>query len=330
VQPDCPEDLEAIVSRALEKRPEDRYTTAGELLEDLEAHIVRRDDSMSMREVGAIVGRAFAEERRRMTALIEETLTRVRNGPRSGVMPTLDLPSWREDASQVSSHVSSHLTSRNLPSMSVPPAIPSLGPTPIVPERTAWWASRPAMIAASGAAVVVLLAVVALVATPRESAPAARPDPLPVAAAAPAPREAPDLVDVVVRVSPTGAQVTIDGTAVPSNPFHARYAKDSLVHHVAASAEGYEPKAVDVTFVNDTSVDLSLDRRAPPPMVRYIAPPPPPPVHAAKHAPTPGPASAPPNDAPPPPAPAPRTDVAPTGGHAPLRPIMTNNPYGNQ
>jgi serine/threonine-protein kinase len=132
-------------------------------------------------------------------------------------------------------------------------------------------------------------------------------------------------------VSPPGAQVTIDGVAIPTNPFHARYAKDSLVHHVSATADGYEPKVVDLTYVNDTSVDLSLDRRAPPPTVRYLAPPPPaPPAHGAKHPTaaaqaTPAPAT---NDAPSAAPPAPRLDIAPSGGHAPLRPIMTNNPYG--
>ena len=74
MRPDAPEDLEAICARAMEKRPEDRYATAADLLEDLEAHLAHRDDAMSMREVGALVGRVFAEERRRMSALIEETL----------------------------------------------------------------------------------------------------------------------------------------------------------------------------------------------------------------------------------------------------------------
>ena len=39
---------------------------AADLLDDLEAHLAARSDRMSMREVGTLVGRAFAEERRRM------------------------------------------------------------------------------------------------------------------------------------------------------------------------------------------------------------------------------------------------------------------------
>ena len=38
--------------------------------------------------------------------------------------------------------------------------------------------------------------------------------------------------------------------------------KDARVHHVSASAEGYEPKLEDVFFASDVSIDVSLDRRA--------------------------------------------------------------------
>ena len=55
VRPDAPEDLEAICERALAKRPEDRYESCAELLDDLEAHLAARDDTMTVREIGALV-----------------------------------------------------------------------------------------------------------------------------------------------------------------------------------------------------------------------------------------------------------------------------------
>ncbi|HEY6463832.1 MAG TPA: protein kinase, partial [Polyangiaceae bacterium] len=142
VNPDAPEDLEAICARALEKRPEDRYSSAIELLEDLDAHIASRDDAVSIREVGAMVGRAFAEERRRMSALIEETLLRVRSGPRSGVMPTFEVhvrgtPSGasgvRDEASQVTGQLTGPTSSQSSSQVSAsrlvmtPPLEPFLG-----------------------------------------------------------------------------------------------------------------------------------------------------------------------------------------------------------
>jgi hypothetical protein len=202
----------------------------------------------------------------------------------------------------------------------------------VVPgEAPPWWASRRAALVAAGGALLLLLVVIVVLTGFRESAPLPAPD-LPVVAAAPAPpaRDTPDLVDVVVRVSPPSAQITIDGVAEPTNPFHARYGKDAQVHRVLASAEGYDAKLEEVFFANDVSIDVSLDRRATPAPPRYYAPAPPP-AHGGKHAgPSPGGSSPASGDASstPPPAP-PRADVPPAGGHAPLRPIVTSNPYGN-
>lgn len=286
VRPDAPEDLEAIIERALAKRVEDRYESAAELLEDLEAHLATRDDMMTMREIGALVSTTFADERRRMNALIEETLNRVRGGPRSGVMPTLELhhrgtPSGarglglRDEPSQISSHslnvshshVSSALSAHLLltpsaafeaPSLTVPPMTSggSFAP-PLTPSEPPppWWATRRAAIGAASAGGALLLAVVAVLAGgSREPANGgARGEPSAFVAAGAAgvggtsgpTRDIPDLVDVVVRVSPPSATIAIDGVAVPTNPFHARYAKDALVHHVMVSADGYDSKLED-------------------------------------------------------------------------------------
>ncbi len=117
--------------------------------------------------------------------------------------------------------------------------------------------------------------------------------------------------------------------ALGSSPFHGRFPRDGLAHHVGATAEGYDAKLEDVTFAGDLSIDVSLDRHAPP-AVHWIAVPAP--AHSGKHA-TGSAAAAPPAADPvPPPSPSPpapaRTDVGPAGGRAPLRPIMTSNPYG--
>jgi serine/threonine-protein kinase len=342
VQPDVGEDLEAICERALAKRVEDRYSSAVELLEDLEAHLATRDDVPTMREIGATVSRAFAEERRKMSALIEETLLRVRSGPRSGVMPTLELhlrgtpsgargPGMRDDASQVSSlAVRTPATSSGVPSITVPPVAATAGPPPMhasgAVEEPSWWASRRTAVAVSSAAAVLLL-VVAVLSRSEGTAPHAATQGATVDPGPPT-RDIPDLVDVVVRVSPPSAQIAIDGVSVPTNPFHARYSKDALVHHVILTAEGYDPKLEDVPFSSDVSINVSLDRHPAPPPVRAYAPPPPAGLHP-KRAPAPvqapGPASTPDTSQSVSPA---RVDVAPTGGHAPLRPISTSNPYG--
>jgi serine/threonine-protein kinase len=306
---------------------------------------------MTMREIGALVSTTFADERRRMNSLIEETLNRVRGG-RSGVMPTLELhhrgtPSgarglgMREEPSPISahSHVSTAMSAQLLltpsasfeaPSITVPPFTagslpPALGPSEPPPP---WWATRRAAIGAASAGAALLLTVVAVLAggSGKPAPPRADPPALVAAGAAGSTRDTPDLVDVVVRVSPPSATIAIDGVAVPTNPFHARYAKDALVHHVMVSADGYDAKLEDVSFSSDLSIDVSLDRKAPPPQALYVAPPPPP-ARATKH--SGGSAASSPAPVTETSAAAPaRVDIAPTGGRPPLRPISTSNPYG--
>jgi hypothetical protein len=274
-----------------------------------------------------------------MNTLIEETLMRVRGGPRSGVLPTLEVhvrgtPSGasglREEASQVSGQLV--LTPLfNASSISAGPATSTLTSSGVTSpaETPPWWASRRAAIVASSGGLLLLVVVIVLLTGFRDSAPAPTPEVAAVVAApATAARESPDLVDVVVRVSPASAQITIDGTAVPTNPFHARYGKDAQVHRVLAAAEGYDAKLEEVFFANDVSIDVSLDRR-PAPAPHYYPPAPAP--HGGKH----GGASMAGGSSPPSetstaaPSPPPHADIAPTGGHAPLRPISTSNPYGS-
>jgi hypothetical protein len=86
-----------------------------------------------------------------------------------------------------------------------------------------------------------------------------------------------EFVNVSLHASPPAAQLTIDGVAVSSNPLVARYPRDNQMHHVAASADGFDPKWRDIAFASDVNVDLALERHAgsapPPVMRRYVAPP---------------------------------------------------------
>jgi serine/threonine-protein kinase len=87
VAPHAPADLEAICSRAMAPNPADRYSTASELLSDLDAHLARRSDAMTTREIGALMNRAFRAERAQTSEIVEQRLTRMASGSQSGVMP---------------------------------------------------------------------------------------------------------------------------------------------------------------------------------------------------------------------------------------------------
>jgi serine/threonine protein kinase len=346
----CPQaspELDEICARAMAKDPADRYPTALALREDLEALILCRGDALNMREIGAAVSEAFADERRKMSALIEKAVTRIRGGPRSGVMPTLETEiaggtrsdpyGLRDDSVAVSA--------QRLRTPSGGGSIPASGiPSPLATSSSPMMLSEPPRVAtpkvillAAGSAFLVSALVFAIF---HSSAPPSPESIAPVAAAPAAARagalvqpvDEPDVLDLVVRVAPPSAQISIDGAAVSTNPFHARYRKDRQIHHILASADGYDPKLEDVIFAGDVAVDVSLDKRAaPPPPPRKVAPPPPPPqpVHTARRAPAP-PASDAPPAAPPSAAPSTAPEVNPAGGRAPLRPIVTASPYGPQ
>jgi eukaryotic-like serine/threonine-protein kinase len=345
VRPDAPEELELICARAMAWNRDERYATAAHLLDDLEGHLARRQDTMTMREIGATVAQAFAEERHKMNAVIEETLTRVQGGPRSGVMPTFQAQTvgTPTNASLMGDRASlasprlltpSALHSGSLSSRSAPATTATLGsPSPVEMPRL-WTTKRAAILTSLGGVLLLgatLLGASLLGATLRGGAKPAQPAAAAVSMAAPpAVHPEPELVNLLVHASPASAQITIDGATVVTNPFRARYPKDSQTHHITASADGYDTKLEDVTFATDVSIDVSLNRRKsapshPAPVLVNSGPP-----HAAKRPPITQPAaSASAEDLPPPIAPA-RPESSQAVGRAPLRPIATSNPYLSQ
>ncbi|HEX8793143.1 MAG TPA: serine/threonine-protein kinase [Polyangiaceae bacterium] len=286
VRPEAPEDLTAICARAMAKRPEDRYASAGELLDDLETHLSRRRDAMTMREIGSLVTNAFSEERRRMSALVEEAVMRVRGGPRSGVVPTFEVhlrgtPSGKhligENEPSVVSRVATSAGAPAATAVTTNSHAPVGVSVPAEPQRP-WWASRHVAVGA-GAAVALLVLLLIVVATSFGDTP-----------------------------------------AHPEEPRPQRVLAARVI------------RKADMTEESPRDVGADTSRPSPPRVVFVPAPAPPPPTRTQKHDHvSSGPPSPPPpaeTPAPPAPTPPPRTDVAPSGGHAPLRPIVTSNPYG--
>ncbi|HEY5960350.1 MAG TPA: serine/threonine-protein kinase, partial [Polyangiaceae bacterium] len=74
VVPDVPEPLEAIVNRALQHKPEDRYQDASAFHHDLSSYLdsLRR---VNARDVGECVAQLFAQERREIDDVIRRALT---------------------------------------------------------------------------------------------------------------------------------------------------------------------------------------------------------------------------------------------------------------
>lgn len=365
--PSAPPELDAICARAMAREIDERYPTAAALAEDLEAHLATRHDVVPMREIGALVGRSFEAERRKMSAVIEESILRARDSPQSGRLATLN----RTSGTQTVTFVRGQREEReSVPSLLAQPSSdPSLqigvpagarmgdeGRLRGQGEASAARSPLGWMVATTAACLVSIVVALALThrANPSPSiealAPAGQTSAAP--AAAPAPVE-PQLVDITVRVTPQTAQITIDGVAVRGNPYRVRIEKDVRTHRIVAQAEGFEPKVEDVSFAGDVAIDINLDHRIPQFPLQFRVPPAShapaaaagPSARASKAAPdsarvpasTPevaaAPSSPPGSPAPPPGAApaqaAPAKEFDPAGGRPPLRPIVTANPYGN-
>jgi serine/threonine-protein kinase len=298
---DVPEALEAIVARCLAKDREARFRSAGEM-------------AMALLPFAPARARAPAER-----ALLMRPAFQVAK-QESDPAPAMTLPISRHDgaAEPVRDTPLPLLTHADESSRTAAVA-------EVRQPRSRRWIG----VATLAAAAVLIFSTILVAGMDRQTSPVVpsvavpmltRPETVALPPP-PAPPAQPEFVELVVRASPPSAQITVDGSPVP-NPFHASYPKDNDVHRIAALAGGYEPKAEDVTLLNNVVVDLSLSPQASPPPTRDL--PPAPQVarvdRPARRASTPG-------------APAATSTGAitgePTGGRPPQRPIETRDPYGN-
>lgn len=244
VNPDVPDELERIIMKALAHDREHRHATAAELQAELEAFADRR--LPSSREVGKLVSDMFAEQRRKMRALIEQQLLTISQSPAT-------------DASD--------------------PALPFTSSSPL-PQAYTTSVSDQAMSLPKRSpvkrALVVLALAVLLVATPMLMSRSSEPqrvstDPVvPVAAASmqepeplklvpePAPAEAPE-VTLRLRAEPVTAKLFLDDEPLPENPHVITVPKNNEPHTLRAEAKGYHALSRTLRFNEDANVELVLE-----------------------------------------------------------------------
>jgi serine/threonine-protein kinase len=340
---EAPAPLLQICQIALRAKPEDRFASAGEMRDALDEYLWQSGGAPTISEIGALISKEFRAEREKLREFIDASLARLKTG-QSGRMEALALPEPREPTQ-------SHYAVRS----AAEPHVPSLR-RGIVAEMLPDYVLRhwrPISSALAAIAVVSTVGAIRLhrappppvegelprVAAPAPPSPtvtqlAAAPAPAPATPQLPAP-STPEMVTLSISVSPAGAQLSVDGEAVPSNPFVGRYAKDPAMHLVRAVASGYAPKERLVSFADNVFVDLALTPRpsAPPPRrerepSRRIELPRPVVVVPAPR-PIATPAPPPPAAAPPPAPPSHASDIA-ARPEPRRRAIDSNNPYGDE
>jgi serine/threonine-protein kinase len=305
VRPDTPPELAEICNRALARAAADRYATAAELADALDAFAAKLGPPVTRRHIAQLVARLYEPDSARIRALVENHLRPAAEAipiplaidkpatatgltprsspsaraaaaaaaaaapsPASGAAASAATAATRvleqppEDQSSYVVVADRHTTSgprarRRWPALALTLAL-------VVAVAVTWSSARrsvPHGQAQPPATLAPPPAPVATSATPSTAAAAApttppspaRPLPEPAAAAT---------VKLWVSVIPAGADLTLDGIAIGTAPFRGTYPKDHRAHVVGATMDGFRSMSSQVSFAEDTELELRLVRPA--------------------------------------------------------------------
>lgn len=273
VDPQIPEDLDAICVQALQKEKEARFSSASALHNALEQAVARNDLRSSQREIGEFVSALFEPERAKVRALVVGAVRHHHEAPEPlPPNPNRSLDAALADPSLQRAEPPNPAVP-SIPPPAVPPKLqsspaivvdgqdpPAETPFAIIETKPAFRPRPPPSSARAWmlAGLVVGLSIVggALVAGPRilgRVAPPPRPAPL-VAPAPPIPVEV--VIDVAVR--PATARILVDGQPTASNPYHLRVVRSDRPREIRAEAEGFESHTTVLAFDRDRAIELSL------------------------------------------------------------------------
>ncbi|MEJ7734202.1 MAG: serine/threonine-protein kinase [Polyangiaceae bacterium] len=247
VMPDAPADLCAICDRAMAPDPENRYPSAAELREDLEAWLVAHGNTrVGASQIAKVVSDAFAEERATIRGIIEQQVNTIGQVEEQEPI-SLDL----HPAMLLQTHEGlPRVTPRLLPEGSEPPFSAHLTQLNHQVNNGPRTAAVAPLLAGVGAFLAVVLVVGWFVLRP----PAALPAPTgSETTAAPAPA----MVRVSVRY-PQGARLLLDGGEVSGNPFKLEVPRDGSLHRLVVEQDGFASETRTLPFDRDVDLDVQL------------------------------------------------------------------------
>jgi len=244
---DVPPELDRICTKALSMVPADRYETALEFKEELDAFIANVDRKVDGGELGKVVSGYFEDRRQEIKSLIQDRLANLKVDTPDGegmppvmtseraTMADTELPAddkWRPASSSAADGMpasNSGVIATEMPNQvtQTRPPMKSLG--------------RPIALALGGVVVVA-----ALVIGVRVGESETTPD-----ASTSAPVDRSNLIVVHIATEPADATIFVDGAKAGKNPFSAKFPNDGRAHRIRVEAEGYEVHEEMVTFDAD-------------------------------------------------------------------------------
>jgi eukaryotic-like serine/threonine-protein kinase len=286
LKPDVPEELAALLDRALAVDPAARLADAASFAEVLDGYLARQPKRPTAATLSALMGELFAEDREKLRKLVEQQIASIKQSgfdaiasDQTGILPRLELTGssiWalppsepnraqpaRANTDRPATYEARHkLRPRSWAVLAIAVVTAALAAWFVPSERDAPTArvatqsSEPPNVAASPGRSEP--EVVTRVAEPTARAPSE-----------PEPSAAEPKVTLAFSVQPVHARVTIDGVVV-AMPFTAELARDGSLHDVRASAPGFAPFRQLVGFDRDRTLDIVLTR----PAVKRPQPPP--------------------------------------------------------
>ena len=244
VVPDVPAELATICDKAMAPRPQDRFQSAREFQEVIEAYLGRSDFRVGPKDVGGIVLHAFADERERIKKAIEQAM----KGGNEPIQLELQPASLK---------VTSDSLPRVMPpfggSEPPPPAATGTNLTAALPPPPRPRSYLPALAIGAGLAMAALGIVIFLQRGATQSN-AAKGDPVASAPAAPAA----ETIQLTLHC-PQGAKAKLDGGLLDKNPFVAKVSKDTAMHQLEVELDGFETEKRTITYDKDVDLTIELD-----------------------------------------------------------------------
>lgn len=230
IDPSTPQEIEAILRKALARKPEDRYASAEDFRRDLERYALSTGKLQQSRaELGALVSQLFKEQRNELRTVIEKALANANNGS-SEVAPMM-----------LTLHTD---VARGEKQGSAPSQISAVAPAP---------AGRGKLFAVVAVAAAAIVGVGVFATRGRSGGNAGVNMPAPSASA--------EQIEVNIATVPTNARLFVDGVRV-APPYDAKHNRDTGNHAIIVEADGYEPQMQTVVFDKNVSLNVALVKTA--------------------------------------------------------------------
>jgi serine/threonine protein kinase len=240
--PSCDDELNGIVMKALATDQNQRYHTALELQQDLEAYCERLREPAKQKDIARHVSTLFADKRTEIKALVERQLALAGSDDNS-TSGSRGIPVLTSDVRVTTTTTGTH-----------PSWIPTQqGGTLSQRGSRALWALP------------VLLLLVGVGFWLKHSASGSAESPRAETAAAAVQQVTPAATNATIefRAIPTDAKLYLDGDPLPSNPTSKVMRVDDAVHRFRAEADGFNTATSEFTSRQDTKLELSLTQATP-------------------------------------------------------------------